>query len=71
VTRDGFENSLLGKGVNVLILYNSVKMMQELKRQHVIRQLIEMGIHEYEGREIGELDYDRLKYILAIARLKN
>lgn len=55
----------------MLILYNSVKMMQELKRQHVIRQLIEMGIHEYEGREIEELDYDRLKYILAIARLKN
>ena len=55
----------------MLILYNAVKLLPELKRQHVIRQLIEMGIHEYEGREIGELDYDRLKYILALARLKN
>jgi hypothetical protein len=53
------------------ILYEKVQFMKELKRQHVINQLIEMGIHEYEGREIGELDYDRLKYILALARLKN
>ncbi len=53
------------------ILYEKVQFMKELKRQHVINQLIEMGIHEYEGREIGELDYDRLKYILALMRLKN
>lgn len=53
------------------ILYEKVQFMKELKRQHVIHQLIEMGIHEYEGREIGELDYDRLKYILALMRLKN
>jgi hypothetical protein len=51
--------------------YVKVHITQEMKRQIVIRQLVEMGIHEYEGREIGELDYDRLKYILAIARLKN
>lgn len=53
------------------ILYEKVQFMKDLKRQHVINQLIEMGIHEYEGREIGELDYDRLKYILALMRLKN
>ena len=52
-------------------LYKSVQHMRELQRQFVIRRLLEMGIHEYEGREIGELDYDRLKYILALARLKN
>ncbi|MDZ7370237.1 MAG: hypothetical protein ONB12_03600 [candidate division KSB1 bacterium] len=53
------------------ILYEKVQLTQELKRQMMIRQLIEMGITEYEGREIGELDYDRLKYILALMRLKN
>jgi hypothetical protein len=53
------------------ILYEKVQFMKNLKRQHVLNQLIEMGIHEYEGREIGELDYDRLKYILALMRLKN
>ncbi|BBW97249.1 hypothetical protein ACPVTF_04055 [Geobacillus icigianus] len=53
------------------ILYEKVQFMKELKRQHVLQQLTEMGIHEYEGREIGELDYDRLKYILALMKLKN
>lgn len=52
-------------------LYKSVQHMRELQRQFVIRRLLEMGIHEYEGREIQELDYDDLKMILALARLKN
>lgn len=41
---------------------------RQLQKQFVIRRLLEIGIDEYEGREIHELEYDALKRILALAR---
>lgn len=41
---------------------------RELQKQFVVRRLLEIGIEEYEGREIHELEYDTLKRILALAR---
>lgn len=41
---------------------------RQLQKQFVIRRLLEIGIDEYEGREIHELEYDTLKRILALAR---
>jgi hypothetical protein len=47
-----------------------VLISQELKRQIVIRQLLDMGITEHEGKSIYDLDYYTLRYILATERAK-
>lgn len=46
----------------------SDEYQRQLQKQFVIRRLLEIGIDEYEGREIHELEYDALKRILALAR---
>jgi len=60
------------KGVAGLVIPRKVcasdDYRRELRKQFVIRRLLEIGIDEYEGREIHELEYDTLKRILALAR---
>ncbi|GAB6891120.1 hypothetical protein JCM14450A_21260 [Geobacillus stearothermophilus] len=41
---------------------------RELQKRFVIRRLLEIGIDEYNGRDIHELNYDELKRILAFTR---
>jgi hypothetical protein len=43
----------------------TISFSQELKRQILIRQLIDLGIHEHQGQSIYDLDYYTLKHILA------
>jgi hypothetical protein len=52
------------------ILYEKVQYTQELKRQIMIGQLLDMGITEHQGQSIYDLDYYTLRYILATERAK-
>jgi len=45
-------------------LIEKVWLSQELKRQILIRQLIDLGIHEHQGQSIYDLDYYTLRYLL-------
>jgi hypothetical protein len=53
------------------ILYEKVQLTQELKRQIMIRQLLDMGIREHQGQSVYDLDYYTLRYVLAIQKLKD
>jgi hypothetical protein len=52
------------------ILYEKVQYTQELKRQIMIRQLIDMGITEHQGQSIYDLDYYTLRHVLVMEKLK-
>jgi hypothetical protein len=52
------------------ILYEKVQYTQELKRQMMIRQLIDMGITEHEGKSIYDLDYYTLRHVLVMEKVK-
>jgi predicted amidohydrolase YtcJ len=52
------------------ILYEKVQLTQELKRQIMIRQLVDMGITEHQDQSIYDLDYYTLRHLLAIQKLK-
>ncbi|MBO0961462.1 hypothetical protein J1P26_17285 [Neobacillus sp. MM2021_6] len=53
------------------ILYNTVMLQQELKRQFVIDKLKEQGItHSQNGTSIENLSYDDLKYELVKAAFR-
>ncbi|NUK30961.1 hypothetical protein HT574_12965 [Parageobacillus sp. VR-IP] len=52
------------------ILYEKVQYTQELKRQMMIRQLIDMGITEDEGKSIYDLAYYTLRFVLATEKAK-
>jgi hypothetical protein len=52
------------------ILYEKVQLTQELKRQIMIWQLLDMGITEHEGKSIYDLDYYTLRHVLAIVKIK-
>lgn len=44
---------------------------QELKKQHMIQQLINLGITEDNGTSIQNLDYYSLRHLLTMARIRN
>lgn len=53
------------------ILYDSVKMQQELKQKFVLEKLLEIGITEsQQGISVYELDYDELKSELVLASFR-
>jgi hypothetical protein len=52
------------------ILYEKVQYTQELKRQMMIRQLIDMGITEHQGQSIYDLDYYTLRHVLVMEKVK-
>lgn len=52
------------------ILYEKVQLTQELKRQMMIRQLLDMGITEHEGASVYDLDYYTLRWLLATRKLE-
>ena len=52
------------------ILYEKVQLTKELKRQMMIRQLLDRGIREYDGRSVYDLDYYTLRHVLAMQKLK-
>jgi hypothetical protein len=52
------------------VLYEKVQFSQELKKQIIIRQLLDLGITEYQNQSIYDLDYYTLRHVLAIAKIK-
>ena len=53
------------------ILYEKVQLTKELKRQRMIRQLLDMGITEHQGQSVYDLDYYTLRHVLAMQKLKD
>ena len=45
-----------------------ISLFQELKRKHMIDQLNELGVVEYEGKHVSELDYHTIRKILTITK---
>ncbi|WP_164834594.1 hypothetical protein [Geobacillus sp. JS12] len=52
------------------ILYEKVQLTKELKRQMMIRQLLDMGIREHQGQSVYDLDYYTLRWLLATRKLE-
>jgi hypothetical protein len=48
-----------------------VQFSQELKRQIIIRQLLDLEITEHQGQSIYDLDYYTLRHVLAMQKLKD
>lgn len=51
------------------ILYEKVTFTQELKKQIMIRQLLDAGIREHDGKHVSELDYYTLRWLLVTMKL--
>lgn len=53
------------------ILFKTVEVSQELKRQHMIQQLLAMGITEDDDQPIQELDYYSVRNLLVMAKIRS
>mgnify|MGYP006961608986 CR=1 FL=1 len=42
------------------VFYKKISFSQELKKQIAIRRLLDLGIQQYKGTSIFDLDYDTL-----------
>ncbi len=51
-------------------LYEKVQLSNELKKQIIIRLLLDMGITEYKNQSIYNLDYYTLRHVLVMERVK-
>lgn len=47
-------------------IYQKISFSQELKKQIVIRRLLDQGIQQYKGTSIFDLDYDTLCQALVL-----
>jgi hypothetical protein len=47
-----------------------VQFSNELKKQIIIRQLLDMGITEHQGQSIYDLDYYTLRHVLVMEKVK-
>ena len=52
------------------MLYKAAHAQQEMKRQAIIRMLLEMGITSYEGKPVQDLDYYKARLALVLEQLK-
>jgi hypothetical protein len=53
------------------ILYNSVKLQKNLKKEFVLERLLASGITKSQtGKSIYDCDYEELKYELVLASFK-
>lgn len=52
------------------ILYDKVMVNQESRRQIFIKELLLLGITEYQGQSTEILDYYTLRNALSIARIR-
>lgn len=51
------------------VLYEKIQFSKELKRQIMIRQLLDAGIREHDGKHVSELDHYTLRRLLATMKL--
>jgi hypothetical protein len=53
------------------ILYNSVKLQKNIKREFVLERLLASGVTiSQTGKNIRDCDYDELKYELVLASFR-
>lgn len=52
------------------ILFEKVKRTQEAQRQIFIKELLILGITEFQNQSLEELDYYTLRNALSVARIK-
>lgn len=52
------------------ILYRSVNMVNELKKRHIINELVVLGVNGDGAINLYDLDYYELKRLLAAERLR-
>lgn len=53
-----------------MILYTAVNMTNELKRQAIIQDLLNLGVLDYKGKSVHELDYYEAKHALTMERIR-
>lgn len=51
------------------VLYEKIQFSKELKRQIIIRQLLDAGVREHDGKHVSELDYYTLRWLLTTMKL--
>lgn len=52
------------------VLYTTVKISQESKKQIIIQELLALGITDYNGEDLNNLDYYSLRQILATEKAR-
>jgi hemerythrin superfamily protein len=52
------------------ILYNSVKLKNNMKKEMVIERLHELGVKEYQGKSIREIEYKELLSVLVLSEMR-
>jgi hypothetical protein len=52
------------------LLYKTVNLIQEKKKQAMIDELVKMGIFGDGGKNLQELDYYEIRRLLAAARVR-
>jgi hemerythrin superfamily protein len=52
------------------ILYNSVKLKNNMKKEMVLERLLELGVKEHEGKSIHEIEYKVLLTVLVLAEMR-
>lgn len=51
-------------------MMEKILISKELKRQHIISQLLDRGITEYQGQPIYDLDYYTMRHALVMEKVK-
>lgn len=52
------------------VLYRAVNLTNELKKQVILKDLEKMGIVQYNGKPIHEMDYYEARHALMMTRIK-
>jgi hemerythrin superfamily protein len=52
------------------ILYNSVKLKNNMKKEMVIERLQELGVKEHQGKLVQDIEYKELLTVLVLAEMR-
>lgn len=52
------------------LLYHAVNLSNDSKKQAIIHELLKLGVTEFKGRKVDELDFYEAKHALSIERVK-
>lgn len=50
-------------------LYKAVNVTNELKRQAILQELLNLGVTEYKGKPVRDLNYYEVRHVLAMERI--
>lgn len=51
------------------ILFSTVNMSNELKKQAMIQRLLELGITDHKEQSVYDMDYYELRHLLAVNKV--